>query len=79
MALLAVESLDTGYGDLQVLDSVDLAVEEGEYVTIGGPNGASKSTVMKSVFGLTIHMGGAISFADGDIIGLNPNGSSTRD
>jgi branched-chain amino acid transport system ATP-binding protein len=70
--LLAVRDLDAGYGDLQILDDVDLDVFDGEYVTIVGPNGAGKSTVMKSVFGLTTHMGGRITFDGGDITGLDP-------
>ncbi|MFD1634113.1 ABC transporter ATP-binding protein [Haloplanus ruber] len=70
--LLIVESLDAGYGDLQILDGVDLAVGDEEYTTIVGPNGAGKSTVMKSVFGLTTHMGGSVRFDGGDITGLDP-------
>ena len=71
-ALLQVEDLDAGYGDLQILDSVDLFVEGGEYVTVVGPNGAGKSTVMKSVFGLTTYMGGSIRFDGTGIAGLAP-------
>ncbi|MWG36085.1 ABC transporter ATP-binding protein [Halomarina oriensis] len=70
--LLAVRDLDAGYGDLQVLDEVDLDVADGEYVVIVGPNGAGKSTVMKSVFGLTSFMGGAIEFDGTDIAGMVP-------
>lgn len=72
MAMLDVSGLDAGYGDLQIIDDVDLAVGEGEYVTIVGPNGAGKSTVMKSVFGLTVHMGGSIEFAGEEISGYRP-------
>jgi branched-chain amino acid transport system ATP-binding protein len=70
--LLAVRDLDAGYGDLQVLDDVDLDVADGEYVVIVGPNGAGKSTVMKSVFGLTSFMGGSIEFDGTDIAGMVP-------
>ncbi|MFB6143335.1 MAG: ABC transporter ATP-binding protein [Halorientalis sp.] len=70
--LLEVSDLDAGYGDLQILEGVDLAVGDGEYVTIVGPNGAGKSTVMKSVFGLTTLMGGSITFEGDDVTGLNP-------
>jgi branched-chain amino acid transport system ATP-binding protein len=70
--LLEVSGLDAGYGDLQVLEDVDLFVEQGEYVTVVGPNGAGKSTVMKSVFGLTTYMGGEISFGGESIAGLDP-------
>jgi branched-chain amino acid transport system ATP-binding protein len=76
--MLSVEDLDAGYGDLQILDGVDMAVDEGEYVAIVGPNGAGKSTVMKSIFGLTTKMGGEIEF-DGEPIGdLPPEEIITR-
>jgi len=70
--LLAVRDLDAGYGDLQILNDVDLTVDDGEYVTIVGPNGAGKSTVMKSVFGLTRIFGGTVSFDGEDITGAPP-------
>ena len=71
-SLLAVRGLDAGYGDLQILDGVDLDVARGEYVTIVGPNGAGKSTVMKSVFGLTSVFGGTVAFNGRDITDENP-------
>lgn len=71
-ALLEVEDLDAGYGDLQVLEGVDLTVGRGEYVAVVGPNGAGKSTVMKSVFGLAAHMGGHIRFEGAEIQGHKP-------
>ncbi|SNR30416.1 ABC transporter ATP-binding protein [Halorubrum vacuolatum] len=71
-SLLEVRDLDAGYGDLQILNGIDLDVGEGEYVTVVGPNGAGKSTVMKSVFGLTTFMGGSIEFAGEAIHGLAP-------
>ena len=72
-SLLAVRDLDAGYGDLQVLDGVDMDVADGEYVVIVGPNGAGKSTVMKSVFGLTTHMGGTVTFDGEDISRRRPD------
>ena len=71
-SLLVVRNLDAGYGDLQVLDDVDMDVRSGEYVAIVGPNGAGKSTVMKSIFGLTTHMGGSIAFDGEEIADLPP-------
>jgi len=70
--LLAVSNLDAGYGELQILDGVDLDVGDGEYVTIVGPNGAGKSTVMKTVFGLATYMDGQIAFDSEDISGNAP-------
>jgi len=70
--LLEVRDLDAGYGDLRILEDVDLDVDDGEYVTVVGPNGAGKSTVMKSVFGLTTYMGGRVEFDDEEIQQLAP-------
>ena len=78
MALLEVRDLDAGYGDLQILDGVDMDVDSEEYISIVGPNGAGKSTVMKSVFGLTTYMGGSIQFDDEEISGLGPSEIITR-
>ena len=75
MTLLDVQNLSAGYGDIQILDSVDVTVGEGEYVTLVGPNGAGKSTVMKSVLGHTVHMGGQIYFDGTDITHNQPEES----
>lgn len=71
-SLLEVETLCAGYGDLQILDDVDVFVDESEYVVIVGPNGAGKSTVMKTVFGLTSYMSGTITFDGAEIHGHSP-------
>lgn len=71
--LLSVSGVTAGYGDLQVVDDVDLIVHEGEYVAVIGPNGAGKSTLLRAVFGLNDRMGGSITFdgteiADADTV-----------
>lgn len=71
-SLLCVRGLNAGYGDLRILEGVDLDVGGGEYVSIVGPNGAGKSTMMKSVFGLTTYIDGRIEFNDEAIHGLRP-------
>jgi branched-chain amino acid transport system ATP-binding protein len=78
VSLLTIEGLDAGYGDLQVLSDVDMAVGPEEYISIVGPNGAGKSTVMRTVFGLADHMDGEIRFDDEQIHGLRPDQVITR-
>lgn len=78
MSLLSIRTLDAGYGDLQVLDAVDMDVAAGEYVAIVGPNGAGKSTVMKTVFGLADYMAGKIRFDGEEISALRPDQVITR-
>jgi ABC-type branched-subunit amino acid transport system ATPase component len=71
MALLTIEGLTTGYGQMEVLRSVSLHVEAGEIVSIIGPNGAGKSTAMKAAFGLLKPWQGSIRFEDREIGGLS--------
>src|SRR5690625_4062609 len=73
MPLLKVDSITTGYGEMEVLRDVTLEVAENEIVSIIGPNGAGKSTVMKTVFGLLRPWQGTVTFADRDISGLSPD------
>jgi branched-chain amino acid transport system ATP-binding protein len=50
-AKLRVERLQAGYGDVQVLWDVSLAVEPGELVCLIGSNGAGKSTLLRCISG----------------------------
>ena len=72
MSLLEVVDLDAGYGDIHVLDGIDIRVDDGEYVTVVGPNGAGKSTVMKSIVGIATCFSGSIAYQGEDITGLSP-------
>jgi branched-chain amino acid transport system ATP-binding protein len=67
MTLLAVERLDVGYGDSQVLWQASLAVEEGEIVALVGANGAGKTTLLRTIAGLTTPTVGRIGYAGRDI------------
>ena len=40
--VLEVTGLEGGYGYVQILNGIDLHVDEGEFVTIIGPNGCGK-------------------------------------
>jgi len=62
-----------GYGEVDILNGVDLRVGPGEIVVIVGPNGAGKSTAMKAVFGMVTVRAGEIVFDGGDITRLRPD------
>ena len=68
--LLVVEDLDAGYGPLQILFGVSLAVGTGEQVLVFGPNGAGKSTLMKALLGLVTPSAGRLTYQGRSIAGL---------
>ena len=51
MSLLEIRDLHAGYGEIEVLHGVSLAVEEGRIVTLIGANGAGKSTLLMTICG----------------------------
>lgn len=73
MNLLEATGIVSGYGEIEILHGVSLAVGAGELVTIIGPNGCGKSTLMKTIFGLLEPTKGKISFNDTDITGMPPH------
>lgn len=66
---LSIENLRAGYGALDILNGVDLAVGPGEFVALMGPNGAGKSTLLKTIFGMTTFKSGRIVWQGRDISG----------
>lgn len=67
MALLEVAGISAGYGETEILHGVSMRVEAGEIVTIIGPNGCGKSTLMKAIVGLVGVRAGRVSFRGDDI------------
>jgi branched-chain amino acid transport system ATP-binding protein len=72
VSILELEGVDTGYGDVQVLDDLSMSLAADEIVCLIGPNGAGKSTVLKTVFGLLEPWTGSVQFRGDDIGGLAP-------
>jgi len=67
-----MNGVDSGYGEMQVLDDLNLHVEDGEIVCLIGPNGAGKSTVLRTAFGLNEPWSGEVYFRDEAIGGTAP-------
>ena len=49
---VSLEKVSHGYGDLEVLEEVNLAVERGDRIALVGANGAGKSTMMRLLAGV---------------------------
>jgi branched-chain amino acid transport system ATP-binding protein len=72
VALLEVEAIHTAYGLSQVLFGVSLTVEPGACIALIGRNGVGKTTVMRSIMGLTPPRQGHVRFKGEEIAGLPP-------
>lgn len=71
--LLSIAGLQSGYGDVQVLWGVDLAVYEGEIACIVGSNGAGKTTLLRTISGLISATEGSIVFGNSRIEKASPD------
>ena len=69
-ALLTVDKISSGYGDIPVLRNVSLQVGANEIVSVVGANGAGKSTLLRSIAGLLPCTQGTIRFEEERIDGL---------
>ena len=70
--VLSLSGVDSGYGEVQVLDDLTMHLDAGEIVCLVGPNGAGKSTVLKTAFGLLTPWEGTVDFHGRDIGGMAP-------
>ena len=71
-AVLALSGVDSGYGEVQVLDDLTLHLDPGEIVCLVGPNGAGKSTVLKTAFGMLTPWEGTVEYHGREIGGMAP-------
>ena len=67
MTMLSVRDIHTYYGDSYILQGVSLELKPGQVVALLGRNGVGKTTLVRSIIGLTPPRRGAILFKDQDI------------
>ena len=72
MAMLELRNLTAGYGQVQILWDVDLALERGKLTSLVGGNGAGKTTLLRAVMGSIRPWGGSVAWEGTAITGLPP-------
>ena len=77
-ALLEVEALEAGYGEVQVLWGVSLKAARGHLTSIVGANGAGKTTMLRAVAGTIAPWKGRIVFEGEDVTQLSTHEKSAR-
>jgi branched-chain amino acid transport system ATP-binding protein len=71
--MLTLTDLHTYYGDSHVLQGVTLSVEKGTVTAVLGRNGVGKTTLCRSITGLTPARAGSVVFNGEDITALPPH------
>ena len=61
MAAVELQQIKKAFGNLEIIDGVDLTINEGEFVVFVGPSGSGKSTLLRMIAGLE-------DVSDGDIL-----------
>jgi len=64
MASVTIAKVQKNYGAVQVLQEVDLAIADGEFVVLVGPSGCGKSTLLRMIAGLEEVSGGEIKIGE---------------
>jgi ABC-type polar amino acid transport system ATPase subunit len=79
MTLLTIRGLSKIFGDIPVVDRVDLTIEQGEIVMVIGPSGAGKSTLLRCVNRIETPSEGKILLDGVDMAGETRNGKFVPD
>ena len=72
MAVIALKDVKKSFGPVNVIDSVDLDIADGEFVIFVGPSGSGKSTLLRLVAGLEDATGGQIVIDGTDVTNMGP-------
>jgi branched-chain amino acid transport system ATP-binding protein len=67
--LLRLDAVDTYYGQIHILQGVNLEVGAGELVCLLGGNASGKSTTLKTILGIVRPRRGAVEFDGEDVTG----------
>ena len=71
MTRLAIDGIESGYGEVQILWGASLRLAEGKLTTLVGSNGAGKTTLLRAVMGLLPAWQGTVSLDGRDITKLS--------
>jgi len=71
--LLSLRDINTHYGQIHILQNVNLEVYSGELICLLGGNASGKSTTLKTILGIVRPTSGVVEFA-GEAVQMRPTG-----
>ena len=72
MASLEIRGVTKKFGELVVLDGIDIAIEDGEFLVLVGPSGCGKSTLLNIIAGLETETSGEIMIGGRKVNDVHP-------
>jgi spermidine/putrescine transport system ATP-binding protein len=72
VSTVELEHVSKRYGDFVAVDDLDLAVRDGEFLTLLGPSGCGKTTTLRMIAGLVAPSAGTIGIGSGDVTHVPP-------
>jgi branched-chain amino acid transport system ATP-binding protein len=78
MALLEIQELSSGYGEVQILWDVSLGLEAGKLTALVGSNGMGKTTLLRAVVGLLKPWQGSVTFDGRDVTRVSPHAKAAQ-
>jgi ABC-type polar amino acid transport system ATPase subunit len=79
VSLLQIHGLSKIFGEVPVVDRVDLTVDQGEIVMMIGPSGAGKSTLLRCINRIEIPSEGEVLLDGSNMAGEHRNGKLIAD
>lgn len=70
---LQIDGIKKSFGNVQVLNDINIEVEEGGFLVLVGPSGCGKSTLLNLIAGFESASSGDIRLGDRSIMGLHPS------
>lgn len=67
MAILEINDLTSGYGEVQILWGASLSLEEAKLTSLVGTNGAGKTTLLRTIMGLIKPWSGSVLYKGEDV------------
>lgn len=77
MSGVRLEGISSSYGDVQVLKSIELTIEEGNLVTILGASGSGKTTCLRVIAGFVKPTAGRVFIGQVDVTAIPPHRRNT--